>query len=145
MSEALAHASDAPSARAVEARFFAPCCWGGTLDVHESELARELRHEIEARLSRGETAQSIQDDFVLRFGERVVANRSDTPIVTTALIVIFLAACAGFFLIAKLRRWVHAEHGRATAQPPSRSPDGPSVEEDAKLEARLDEELARLS
>ncbi len=32
--------------KGLEARLLAPCCYGGTLDVHDSELAHDLRKEI---------------------------------------------------------------------------------------------------
>jgi cytochrome c-type biogenesis protein CcmH len=76
-------ASDTPEARRagtvreVESRLFAPCCWTQTLDVHPSPLADELRAEIEARVSRGEAAVSIEDDLVTRYGARVRAVPRD--------------------------------------------------------------------
>jgi cytochrome c-type biogenesis protein CcmH len=59
-------AQSLPSAKALESRLYAPCCYGGTLDIHGSDLARVLRAEIETRIARGETTESIQADFVSR-------------------------------------------------------------------------------
>jgi cytochrome c-type biogenesis protein CcmH/NrfF len=44
-----------------------------TLDVHESELADKLRHEIHLRMDGGEAATSIEEDLVQRFGEKIRA------------------------------------------------------------------------
>lgn len=57
---------DSKYARAIQARLRAPCCWVQTLDVHESELATNLRAEIHARLQRGEKSRTIEDDLVAR-------------------------------------------------------------------------------
>jgi len=61
------------SARSIEGRLWAPCCWTQTLDVHESELATALRAEIEQRTRRGETGDGIEDDLAARYGARIRA------------------------------------------------------------------------
>lgn len=60
--------------KSVETRLLAPCCWNGTLDVHESDLARDLRREIRARLRGGETVDAVEESLVARYGERVRAT-----------------------------------------------------------------------
>lgn len=57
----------------LESRLFAPCCYTQTLDVHESDLASELRREIHARIGAGEPLQHIEDDLAARYGERIRA------------------------------------------------------------------------
>ena len=67
-------------ARALETRLLAPCCYTQTLDVHESELATELRHEIERRLAAGDDPQHVEDTLVQRYGERIRAvPRGEDP------------------------------------------------------------------
>jgi cytochrome c-type biogenesis protein CcmH len=126
------------SARALEARLYAPCCWNGTLDVHESELARELRHEIETRLRRGETTQQIQADFVERFGGRVLANRDDRSAMLGSLLM--GALMIGSALL--LARFVHRsiQKGRYERHSPF---DSRGLPDDAAREAQLDRELAQ--
>ncbi len=125
--------ASAPGAAALESRLHAPCCYGGTLDTHESELARELRSEIETRLARGETSDAIQSDFVARYGDRVLAARSDRPIRVMSLVVVAFLVFAAVGLALLLRRWC-------------RAPDAPVValprEDDAALDERIDAELA---
>jgi cytochrome c-type biogenesis protein CcmH len=73
------HSALARSGRAteLETRLFAPCCYVQTLDVHESELADKLRHEIEQRIVAAEAPQHIEDDLVARYGERIRAVPRD--------------------------------------------------------------------
>ncbi len=126
-----------PSAAALESRLYAPCCYGGTLYGHESEVARELRSEIETRLAQGETSEAIQSDFVARYGERVVAARSDRPMRAMSLLVTALVAMAAIGLGLVLRRWRRAYDARAVAAP--RANDGARDELDERIDADLAE------
>lgn len=120
-------------ARALEARLNAPCCYNGTLDIHDSELARGLRLEIERRVAEGETADAIQADFVARYGERVVAARSDAPIRGLGLTLGGLGLLAAVALGVALRRWTRRSEAPA-------APKGPRD----VLDERIDADLAEL-
>ena len=117
--------------KALEARLIAPCCWNGTLDMHDSDLAQHLRAEIEQRWSHGETAETIQADLVGRYGARLLAASSDAPIrdmtVMLSVLLVALAIALGFLV----RRW--------TRRPPATPP---AVHDE--LDTRIDEELRAL-
>ncbi|CAN5704447.1 hypothetical protein BH11MYX4_BH11MYX4_20710 [soil metagenome] len=136
-SRVLSFAGSLPSAKGFESRLYAPCCYGGTLDIHESELARDLRKEIETRIASGEPVDSIQADFVSRYGDKVLAARSDAPVQVAGIALLGLSALMAAGLAVLLRRWTRK--GPATA--PEVSP-GPAVRDE--LDARLDAELAEL-
>ncbi len=127
-----------PSARAFESRLWAPCCYEGTLDIHESDLARTLRHEIEARIEKGESEPSIQADLVARYGEKVIAARSAGPSERMGLIIAAFIVSAGVVLALSFRRRV-----RKTAII-GETPSAPGARADDELERRLDAELAEL-
>lgn len=132
-----AYAQSKAGAAALESRLYAPCCYGGTLDVHESELARDLRKEIEERLAHGEAPAAIQADFVQRYGDRVVAARSDQPIAAMYLSLLALLVGAGVGLGLLMRRWTRRPEGDTPrAFQASSRDDG--------LDARIDAELAEL-
>lgn len=97
-------AQSQPGAAALESRLYVPCCYNGTLDVHESELARSFARK--SRLARGEASDAIQADFVARYGDRVLAARSDRPIRATGLWLVALMTASGIGLALVLRRWV---------------------------------------
>jgi cytochrome c-type biogenesis protein CcmH len=128
------HAEAQVGAKALESRLYAPCCYGGTLDVHESDLARELRKEIETRLTNGESEDAIQADFIERYGARVIAARSDRPIELMELGVLAAIVIASLFVGRMVVRWrrvgvVRREHLLSAASPRD------------ELDERLDAEL----
>lgn len=129
-----ARAETSPGAAALESRLYAPCCYNGTLDIHGSELARELREEIEVRLARGEASDAIQADFVARYGSRVVAARSDEPLRAMGLWLLALVAVSGVGVGAVLFRWVRRPKADAPAATPPRD----------ALDDRVDADLADL-
>lgn len=131
-----ARADMKPGAAALEARLYAPCCYGGTLDTHDSDLARDLRKEIEGRLAGGEESESIQADFVVRYGERVVAARSDGPIRAMGLWIVGLTLAAAVGLGFALRRWTRKAATGAPLLATASLPDA--------FDQRLDDELADL-
>jgi len=132
-------AQSPPSAKALESRLYAPCCYNGTLDIHDSELARELRKEIDGRIARGDTVEVIQTDFVARYGEKVLAARSDRPARMTGTLVFLLMLVAAGGLALALRRWTRTEPSVARGEDQSALP---AVQDE--LDARVDAELADL-
>ena len=118
-------------ARAFESRLLAPCCWGSTLDMHDSEIAHDLRAEIETRIAHHENVEAIQADMVERYGAKILAARSDTSIrnMGMALTLVAVAAVGAFALL--IRRWT-----RKVAPTPRAPAD--------ELDARIDADLAEL-
>lgn len=114
----------------------APCCWAQTLDVHESPTTPGLRAEILRRVRAGESSDAIEEDFVARYGERVLAvpHGATTPeAAATPIVLLFLLGSA--VLISRL---VRRRGDRAT----SGSPPTSSVPDD--MDRRLDDELERM-
>ena len=129
-----ANAGVAIGPKGLEARLLAPCCYGGTLDVHDSELAHDLRKEIEDRMARGESAEVIEADFVARFGTRVRALPTEGALTTS-----FLVAFAAIVAAAGLLFW-RIRARAAKTRPASQEVSPPHVRD--ALDDELDEELA---
>ncbi len=134
-----AFAQAPPNAKVLESRLWAPCCYAGTLDTHESDLAHNLRIEIEDRIAHGESVEAIQSDFVDRFGEKVLAARSDAPARTTGALVIALMVLCAAGLGIMLRRWTR----RTTTEPLATEGTSQPTARD-ELDLRIDAELADL-
>jgi cytochrome c-type biogenesis protein CcmH len=125
-----------PGAAALEGKILAPCCWNQTVDIHGSELSNQIRREIRTRLRAGEPAGAIEASLVSRYGSKVIAMQSDSPlanIALTVLVAIGAVGVAGFFM---LKRWRAAGTASAANAKPKR--DGAAEE---RLDARLDAEL----
>lgn len=129
--------SGAPSdtAKGIEHRLLAPCCWTETLDRHQSPLATELRAEVEARVDRGEAAQAIEADLAGRYGPRILATRSDAQFQSLYVAVAVFAVVALGVVAVVARRWTR----RAPKAPGARV----ARRRDA-LDDRIDAELAEI-
>ncbi|XXX82230.1 cytochrome c-type biogenesis protein CcmH [Sorangium sp. So ce134] len=128
-------ATPAPGEKALAARLLAPCCWNQTLDVHESEMASELRREIRARLRRGEAADAIESDLVARYGDRLRAAPSSGVLGKVALGLMVGIAATFLGVFALLRSW---RRGAAQPAPSSGAVAAPVRDE---YDERLDDEL----
>ncbi|WP_394839652.1 cytochrome c-type biogenesis protein CcmH [Pendulispora rubella] len=119
----------------LEGRLLAPCCWTQTLDIHESPLATELRTEIHGRLDQGESVETIEEDLVARYGERIRAipkGRDPRVAVTFASASVMLLSAIG--LLWLWRRWTR----------PRTAPAAPRAVRHDEYDARLDDELREL-
>lgn len=103
------------SVRRIQARFIAPCCWHENLAVHQSDVAIQMRAEVAALVSRGETEQQIVDRFVARYGERILAEPRGIRLWILTITPVAFLATAGCLLALRLRRW--ARHAPFGAQP----------------------------
>jgi len=101
----LGASSAPPSARALEARLLAPCCFGGTLDTHDSELSRVLRREIEERVGRGESPAAIELNIVERYGPQVRAMPRAGAFLGLTVAVMAMIVVAGLGLLRVVLRW----------------------------------------
>jgi cytochrome c-type biogenesis protein CcmH/NrfF len=125
--------------RALVGRLHAPCCRHLMLEGHESELTRELRHELRTRFVNGESEQSIEADLRKRYGDSIVAvprDRDPRPLLSWTLAGLVLGALA--VLAVAGRRWVRRTQAR---QASSDEAQPISAGAQAELDARLDREL----
>lgn len=129
--------STPPGAKALEASLLAPCCFGGTLDVHDSEISHQLRAEIEARVARGESTAAIESDLVSRYGPQIRAMPDRGAFSATMAMVMVSIGIGGAAVLLLARRW-----RRGAPALPSGDAGSPALR-DADDE-RLDAELAEL-
>jgi cytochrome c-type biogenesis protein CcmH len=128
-----------PGAAALEGKILAPCCWNQTLDIHGSEPSMALRREIRKRLRAGESADTIQASLVERYGTKILAVPSDSPLKGVAAALALGMVGAGAAAFAMLKRW--RSRGNADKARKAKEPQAPP---DEKLDARLDAELKAL-
>jgi cytochrome c-type biogenesis protein CcmH len=136
-SDELAAQVPATGERSIERRLFAPCCYTQTLDLHESEIAHDLRLEIRRRLGAGEAADVIEQSLVRRYGERIRAVPEQDPMRLIAPAMLLSAGLAGILVLRLLRRWKRRSEEMARLSPVVAA--GPDAYDD-----RLDAELRAL-
>lgn len=132
----------ASAARQVYERLIAPCCWTQTLDIHDSDVATELRVEIVHRLRQGEPPAAIESDLAGRYGERIRAVPAGRDPRQTMALVVFAVLVLGLLMLVRAGRgWLHGtpEVGSEKAPPQAQPTDA----EDRAYEALLDRELER--
>lgn len=115
LTSALPGAEPAPvrTAREIEERFLAPCCWSESVAVHNSPAAREMRTEIEKLVAAGKGEQEIVDYYVGRHGARILREPLGMRRVWLTAGPIVAAGLGCWLVIAYLRRL------RRTATPPA--------------------------
>lgn len=129
----------------LEARLLAPCCWNGTLDVHSSPLASELRSEIRTRVAGGESIDAIEADVVRRYGARIVAVPAENHLSELAGVAGAVVVVAGAGALLTVVRWRRrGARARVGGGAPAREPETRAVSpEKSDLDRRLDDELER--
>lgn len=88
-------------------KLYCPVCENIPLDTCGTAACSDWRYEIQLQLEQGMTEQEIIDDFVARFGERVVGTPQDPVLhalsVATPWIITLLATLATIYTLIKLR------------------------------------------
>ncbi|QPC80949.1 cytochrome c-type biogenesis protein CcmH [Phototrophicus methaneseepsis] len=91
---------------AIAKQLYCPVCENIPLDTCGTAACEDWRYEIRLQLSEGMTQQEIIDDFVLRFGERVVGTPQDPTLRALSLVTPwFIALIAAVAAIYGLIRW----------------------------------------
>jgi cytochrome c-type biogenesis protein CcmH len=110
---ALAHAQDsggvtADEVNAIAAKLYCPVCENIPLDTCGTAACADWRNEIKIALEGGDTEKEIIDDFIHRFGDRVVGIPQDPTLNTISMlppvIGALLVVLGGAVLIMNLRR-----------------------------------------
>lgn len=93
---------------AVAKQLYCPVCENIPLDVCETAACQDWRYEIRLQLADGLSEQAIIDDFVDRFGERVVGTPQDPTLRNLSLItpwvIALMVAAGGLLAIFSWRR-----------------------------------------
>jgi len=93
--------------RRIEERFVAPCCWSESVAVHRSEVAAEMRAEIERMVAEGKTERQIVDYYVARYGEKILQEprgRARTWLFWMPFLLTLVAVLGLVLYLRRLRR-----------------------------------------
>lgn len=153
----VALAQDAPSEPAVEPvrevtadevnaiarQLYCPVCENIPLDTCGVAACEDWRAEIRMYIGLGMTDQEIIDDFVVRFGDRVVGTPQDPTLRALSLVTPWvLVALALGFTVYTLVRW-RSSRDMLAGKPAAAGADGAAPPLDDDYRRRLERDLAR--
>jgi cytochrome c-type biogenesis protein CcmH/NrfF len=99
----------------------APCCWREAVAIHRSPESLQARDEIAAMIVAGKSEREILDDFVARYGARVLIEPQGGRARWLYVIPILALAIAIFAAVWFLRR--------RTERPRGARPPGPAIDD----------------
>jgi cytochrome c-type biogenesis protein CcmH/NrfF len=129
------------TAKRLEDKLIAPCCFAQTVANHYSDVAARIKGQIRQMLAQGKTEQQILNSYVRVYGERILAEPVAQGFNWPAYLLPSLAVIAGIGgIILLLGRWRMAA-SENVADVAARSSDCRDAM--PRLRARLARELAR--
>jgi cytochrome c-type biogenesis protein CcmH len=107
-SAALVGSTDAQKTRAAALQrvLLAPCCWSEPVAAHRSEVALEMRAEINRLVAEGKSDREILDYYKSRYGMRILIEPEGGRSFWMHLVppIVILAGCG--WVIFLIRRWI---------------------------------------
>jgi cytochrome c-type biogenesis protein CcmH len=92
----------ADEVNAIARTLYCPVCENITLDTCGTAACDDWRYEIRLQLEAGYTPQQIKDDFVRRFGDRVVGTPQDPTLRALSLVTPYVLVMVGLMLLLRL-------------------------------------------
>lgn len=136
--EAELSAEQEATAKSLEGKLIAPCCYTQPVAEHQSELSDSVKAEIRMLLVQGKSEDEILDVFVDKWGEEILAAPRASGFNWLAYVLPPIAVVfAGGILLSVLLRWRRREP-QALAVEPVPTPAAPHDEE---LRRRVEQEL----
>lgn len=117
----------------LERQLMSPCCYGGTVAEHGSQIAMQIRRDIRERLRQGMTPDQISDLYVARYGKRILAAPPAQGFHVLAYVLPPLFLIGGLLILLMVLKRL-----RNPAQPLDQSPSEPVTSE---LVERVEREL----
>jgi len=101
---AVVFAAASERGRKLQEKLVAPCCWNESVAHHRSEVAGEIRAQIESMVAAGKSDREILDHFLAQYGKRILIEpEGSTRAVATVMPFVFLLA-GGVFTVFIIRR-----------------------------------------
>lgn len=124
---------------AIASRLYCPVCENIPLDTCGTPACIQWRAEIRAQLEAGQTPEQVVNDFVQRFGDRVVGTPQDPTLRALSLVTPWLlGALALIVAVSTLARW---RQRRTTVAAPEGVASANGGRSDDDYRARLETDL----
>lgn len=90
--------------RSIEDSLLSPCCYGGQVSTHMSDIAAQMRQEITQMVQDGKSDKEIRDYYVRQYGPRVLAEPEGTRRLMLYGIPVTITVAGIVFVMVFLRR-----------------------------------------
>jgi cytochrome c-type biogenesis protein CcmH len=99
--------NDAEKARslALQKRLLAPCCWNEPVSTHRSEVALEMRAEINRLVAQGKSDREILDLYKSRYGMRILIEPEGQRSFWVHFAPPAVLLAGGVWVVFLIRRW----------------------------------------
>lgn len=110
------YATDLSRARRIQEKILAPCCYSETVAHHRSDVALEIKREIEKLVDENKTDGEIIAVFTARYGQRILTEPEGRSGLLLRLVPVG-AIAVGVLLTALLIRRMRQRPAPAGAAP----------------------------
>ena len=130
----------ADQVNAIASKLYCPVCENITLDTCGTAACAQWRDEIRIQLEEGKTPQQVIDDFVTRFGDRVVGTPVDPTLRALSLVTPWVLGALAIFTAV----WYLRQRDRTPETAPATAQAEPILHTDDEYLSRLEHDLAKL-
>ncbi len=128
---------------AVASKLYCPVCEGVQLDTCGTAACAQWRDEIRTQLESGQTPQQVIDNFVARYGDRVVGTPQNPTLRALSLVTPWIISALALAIAAfTFVRW-RINQSRSSAANPEAAPVKTVSDNADVYRARLERDLAR--
>lgn len=114
--------------RKIEDSLLSPCCYGGQVSTHTSDVAAQMRAEITQMVLDGRSDREIRDYYVRLYGQRVLAEPEGPKRVMLYGIPVTVAVVGILFVVAFLRKAIQARIDGSRLRRPQDRPDAAALQ-----------------
>lgn len=97
--------ADRARALALQKRLLAPCCWNEPVSTHRSEVALEMRAEINRLVAQGKSDREILDLYKSRYGLRILIEPEGQRSFWVHFAPPAVLLAGGVWVVFLIRRW----------------------------------------
>lgn len=88
----------------LEDSLLAPCCWQESVRRHMSDVAANMRAEIEQFVAAGKSDREILDVYKQRYGRRVLVEPEGSARWVAMVVPVAFSLAALWFVVVRMRR-----------------------------------------
>lgn len=113
--------------RKIEDSLLSPCCYGGQVSTHMSEIAAQMRQEITQMVLDGRSDKEIRDYYVRLYGQQVLAEPEGPRRVMLYGIPVAITVAGVAFVLVFLRKAIRGKNDRLPASGSRLEPDAAAL------------------